>query len=63
MFETKIKPIPGHKYIDDRGVLITVISVEESRVVFMREGYPHPCMRPIYNFIAKFKRSPDTESG
>ncbi len=32
------------------GALVTVTSVEETRVVFMRDGYPHPCMRPMYNF-------------
>lgn len=63
MSETNIRPTIGHKYIDDRGVLITVVSIEESRVVFMRDGYPYPCMRPMYNFLAKFKRVPDVGNG
>lgn len=27
----------------------------------MREGYPHPCMRPMYNFLAKFKKIAEEE--
>jgi hypothetical protein len=49
-------PSPWQCYKDDRGTLVTIVSVEEKRVVFMREGYPYPCMRPIYNFLAKFKK-------
>ncbi|HGU0911508.1 TPA: DUF4222 domain-containing protein, partial [Escherichia coli] len=29
--------------------------------VFMRDGYPHPCMRPMYNFLGKFKPAPRKE--
>ncbi|EFK4235243.1 DUF4222 domain-containing protein [Escherichia coli] len=52
-------PLPkiNQRYRDDHGALVTVTSVEETRVVFMRDGYPHPCMRPMYNFLGKFKRS------
>ncbi|EKR2566322.1 DUF4222 domain-containing protein [Escherichia coli] len=52
-------PLPkvNQRYKDDHGALVTVTSVEETRVVFMRDGYPHPCMRPMYNFPGKFKRS------
>ncbi|EOT5880147.1 DUF4222 domain-containing protein [Escherichia coli] len=37
-------PLPkvGQRYRDDHGALVTVTSVEETRVVFMRDGYPHP---------------------
>ncbi|WP_139128488.1 DUF4222 domain-containing protein, partial [Escherichia coli] len=42
--------------------LVTVTSVEETRVVFMRDGYPHPCMRPMYNFLGKFKPEPRPEA-
>ncbi|EMQ4395162.1 DUF4222 domain-containing protein, partial [Escherichia coli] len=45
----------------DHGALVTVTSVEETRVVFMRDGYPHPCMRPMYNFLGKFKPDPRKE--
>ncbi|MDI0643893.1 DUF4222 domain-containing protein [Escherichia coli] len=36
-------PLPkvGQRYRDDHGALVTVTSVEETRVVFMRDGYPH----------------------
>ncbi|EON2333058.1 DUF4222 domain-containing protein, partial [Escherichia coli] len=39
-------PLPkaNQRYRDDHGALVTVTSVEETRVVFMRDGYPHPCM-------------------
>ncbi|EJC1536206.1 DUF4222 domain-containing protein [Escherichia fergusonii] len=39
---------------------ITVISVEENRVVFMSDSYPQPCMRPIFNFFGKSKLIPNT---
>ncbi|HEC9537433.1 TPA: DUF4222 domain-containing protein [Salmonella enterica subsp. enterica serovar Poona] len=55
MFSMNDFPDPGHCYQDDRGVRITVINVEDKRVVFMREGYPYPCMRPLHNFLAKFR--------
>ncbi|EKD4398603.1 DUF4222 domain-containing protein, partial [Escherichia coli] len=28
----------------------------------MRDGYPHPCMRPMYNFLGKFKSEPREEA-
>ncbi|EIM7318948.1 DUF4222 domain-containing protein [Escherichia coli] len=31
------------RYKDDHGAFVTVTSVEETRVVFMRDGYPHYC--------------------
>ncbi|WP_371745402.1 DUF4222 domain-containing protein [Citrobacter sp. TSA-1] len=48
-------PSPGQCYQDDRGIRVTVVNVDDKRVVFMREGYPYPCMRPVYNFLAKFR--------
>ncbi|MBJ9214365.1 DUF4222 domain-containing protein [Citrobacter freundii] len=56
MFDINSLPVPLERYKDDRGTLVTVVSVEERRVVFMRDGYSHPCMRPMYNFLAKFKK-------
>ncbi len=47
-------PEPGQQYLDDHGTRVTVIGTEENRVIFMREGYPHPCMRPLCNFMSKF---------
>ena len=47
-------PEPGQQYLDDHGTRVTVTGTEENRVIFMREGYPHPCMRPLYNFMSKF---------
>ncbi|MGF2981349.1 DUF4222 domain-containing protein [Escherichia coli] len=57
-------PLPkvGQRYRDDHGALVTVTSVEETRVVFMRDGYPHPCMQPMYNFLGKFKPEPRQEA-
>ena len=53
-------PLPkiNQRYRDDHGALVTVTSVEETRLVFMRDGYPHPCMWPMYNFLGKFKPEP-----
>ena len=56
MFDINSLPVPLERYKDDRGTLVTVVSVEERGVVFMRDGYSHPCMRPMYNFLAKFKK-------
>lgn len=56
MFDTNDLPSPQQRYKDDRGTMVAIVSVEEKHVIFMREGYPHPCMRPMYNFLAKFKR-------
>ncbi|WP_045450025.1 DUF4222 domain-containing protein [Citrobacter sp. S-77] len=56
MFDTNDLLNPQQRYKDDRGTLVTIVSVEEKHVIFMREGYPHLCMRPMYNFLAKFKR-------
>ncbi len=50
-----IKLSPQQHYIDDHGTRVIIISVEEKRVVFMRDGYPHPCIRPMHNFLTKFK--------
>ncbi|EEW0635098.1 DUF4222 domain-containing protein [Escherichia coli] len=46
----------SQKYRDDHGARIVVTEVKETCVVFMREGYPYPCMRPLSNFIWKFKK-------
>jgi hypothetical protein len=56
MFDISDLPDPKQCYKDERGTVVTIVSVEENRVVFMREGYPYPCMRPMYNFLAKFKK-------
>ncbi|MBJ9325116.1 DUF4222 domain-containing protein [Citrobacter braakii] len=58
MFDVTILPSPQQHYIDDHGTKVTIISVEEKRVVFMRDGYPYPCMRPMHNFLAKFQEIP-----
>ncbi|MEB0967995.1 DUF4222 domain-containing protein [Citrobacter braakii] len=55
MFDTNDLPSPQQQYKDERGTLVTIVSVEGKHVIFMREGYPHPCMRPMYNFLEKFK--------
>lgn len=61
MFDVKDLLCPRQRYKDDRGTLVTIVSVEDKRVVFMRNGYPHPCMRPMYNFLAKFKKIAEEE--
>ncbi|QMG40977.1 DUF4222 domain-containing protein [Citrobacter freundii] len=61
MFDTNDFPSPQQRYKDERGTLVTIISVDERRVVFMREGYPHPCMRPMYNFLVKFKKISESD--
>lgn len=48
------KPEPGQQYLDDHGTRVTVTGTEENQVIFMREGYPHLCTRPLYNFMSKF---------
>lgn len=54
-------PAQGQFYQDDRGVRVTIVNVEEKCVVFMRDGYPHLCMRPMYNFLAKFRKIMEKE--
>ncbi|HGH3389946.1 TPA: DUF4222 domain-containing protein [Citrobacter freundii] len=61
MFDEHDIPSPRQRYKDDRGVLVTIVDVEDKRVVFMRDGYPHLCMRPMYNFLAKFKKIAEEE--
>ncbi|OSL66220.1 putative bacteriophage protein [Escherichia coli TA054] len=47
-------PEPGQQYLDVYGTRVTVTGTEENQVIFMREGYSHSCMRPLYNFMSKF---------
>ncbi|WP_089644568.1 DUF4222 domain-containing protein [Escherichia coli] len=54
MSDNTFIPEPGQQYLDDHGTRVMVTDTEENRVIFMREGYPHLCMRPLYNFISKF---------
>lgn len=61
MFDEHDISNPRQRYKDDRGVLVTIIDVEDKRVVFMRDGYPHLYMRPMYNFLAKFKKIAEEE--
>ncbi|WP_115431374.1 DUF4222 domain-containing protein [Escherichia coli] len=56
MFDVSELPSSQQHYIDDHGTRITVISVEDKRGVFMRDGYPYPCMRPMYNFLGRFQK-------
>lgn len=60
MFAHLAHPKIHQQYKDDRGVLVTIIGIDDSKVVFMREGYPYPCMRPINNFLNKFQIIPQT---
>ncbi|EGJ8836525.1 DUF4222 domain-containing protein [Escherichia coli] len=54
-------PKVNHKYKDDCGITITVTDIDERRVEFMREGYPYPCIRPLYNFLSKFRAVNDID--
>ncbi|MDM2845536.1 DUF4222 domain-containing protein [Citrobacter sp. Cpo090] len=63
MFDTNDLPSPQQRYKDDRGSLVKIVNVEEKYVIFMREGYPYPCMRPMHNFLAKFNRIPEFWQG
>lgn len=59
MLDMTEMPRPEQMYMDDHGARIRIISVEENRVVFMRDGSPYPCMRPMNNFLSKFKKLPN----
>ncbi|HAY0228441.1 TPA: DUF4222 domain-containing protein [Escherichia coli] len=53
MSDNILIPEPGQQYLDVHGARVTVTDTEENRVIFMREGYPHHCMRPLH-FMSKF---------
>ncbi|HBA7815508.1 TPA: DUF4222 domain-containing protein [Escherichia coli] len=44
----------------NKGILITIVIVEEKQVVSMRKGYPYPCMRSMYKLLAKSSECPKT---
>ncbi|EKN4770612.1 MULTISPECIES: DUF4222 domain-containing protein [Yersinia] len=62
MFEMTDLPRPGKRYQDEHGALVTITGIEENRVVFMRDGYPYPCMRPLNNFLNRFQKVSNRQS-
>ncbi|EJI5637377.1 DUF4222 domain-containing protein, partial [Salmonella enterica] len=47
---------PGKCNKEVRGTPVTIVSIEDRRIVFMRERYPYLCMRPMYNLLTKFRK-------
>ncbi|HBN5914702.1 TPA: DUF4222 domain-containing protein, partial [Morganella morganii] len=45
-------------YTDSRGRKVHVIRYdrENSRVIFMRDGYEHPCFEPLKTFQERYTR-------
>lgn len=48
-------------YTDKRGRKVHVIRYdrENNRVIFMRDGYEHPCFEPLKIFQERYTRCPD----
>ncbi|MEC5321485.1 DUF4222 domain-containing protein [Brenneria populi subsp. brevivirga] len=48
------------QYRDQYGHIVHVIGFDRynERVIFMREGYEHECVQPLWQFRAKFTRVP-----
>lgn len=46
------------RYRDPRGVIVHVIgyNAEKQQVIFMRSGYEHPCMQPVWKFQQYYER-------
>ncbi|MCD1125349.1 DUF4222 domain-containing protein [Jinshanibacter sp. LJY008] len=47
-------PIVNQCYTDKHGHLVTVRSVVNSRVSFIREGYEFPCVQSVERFSEEF---------
>lgn len=48
--------IPGMKYRNERGRMVTVLRSSQYRVVYQREGYSGICEMSRYQFDLKFKK-------
>ena len=48
--------IPGMKYRNERGGMVTVLRSFQYRVVYQREGYSGICEMSRYQFDLKFKK-------
>ncbi|WP_370606003.1 DUF4222 domain-containing protein [Citrobacter cronae] len=48
--------IPGMKYRNERGGMVTVLRSSQYRVVYQREGYSGICEMSRYQFDLKFKK-------
>ncbi|WP_310648195.1 DUF4222 domain-containing protein [Scandinavium goeteborgense] len=49
-------PIPGAKYRNDRGHMVTVLRASQLRVRFLREGYSDECEIGRREFVMKFRK-------
>lgn len=49
-------PMIGERYRDERGRMITVTASSYLEVTFKRDGYPEPCVVPLWQFDKQFKR-------
>ncbi|MEX5207077.1 DUF4222 domain-containing protein [Citrobacter freundii] len=51
----------NRRFKDHRGVPVRVIrgEPETQRVIYLRDGYPHECFRPLEQFRQKFREITD----
>ena len=51
----------NRRFKDNRGVPVRVIrwEPETQRVIYLRDGYPHECFRPLEQFRQKFREITD----
>ena len=47
-------PMPGSRYKDSHGAVVTVQRGEHNRVTFYGEGYQSPCVQPLERFVKEF---------
>ena len=45
---------PKRRFKDSHGHIVTPLGMSAGCVVFMREGYPHPCQQPLEKFKAEY---------
>ena len=45
---------PKRRFRDSHGHIVTPMGMSAGCVVFMREGYPHPCQQPLEKFKAEY---------
>nr|WP_159465894.1 DUF4222 domain-containing protein [Scandinavium goeteborgense] len=51
-----VELLPGGKYRDERGRMVTVLRVSHLRVRFLHEGYPGECEIGRREFVMKFRK-------
>ncbi|MDK9583182.1 DUF4222 domain-containing protein [Lelliottia wanjuensis] len=47
------------RWVDGWGKKITVIESDGFRILFLRDGYAHPCRMTDYRFTREFKHLPE----